>query len=513
MKIKTLFGPGFLGDIVSIVIGALLTFAFAPCQLYLLAVILPAILYALWQHVTPKRAFLRGWLFGLGMFGAGVYWVFISIHVFGNASIFLAGFFTLAFIAILAIFPGLTGYFLNSFFSYSKRSRLFYAFPAIWVFLEWIRSWIFTGFPWLLIGYSQINSPLNGYAPIFGVYGLSLLVLFSSSLLVQMAIEAERKQFQNTLFYLVAFGLIWAIGAGLNLISWTHAFGNPIKVSLVQGNIPQEIKWSPDSVQTSLNTYKELSNPHWDSNIIIWPESAVPLPLQDASDFLNGIDEIAKKHQAAFITGVPVQVAGTQSYYNAVIALGTGQGYYLKRRLVPFGEYTPFHEWLDKFLDVLNIPMSDFIPSKSRPVPILADKIKIATFICYEIAFPEIVLSSDSSINLFLTVSNDAWFGHSIAQAQHLEMAQMRALENRRPILFVSNNGITAIINPNGKIKSFAPPYVPYVLTDTVQPTSGKTPWQYVGMDPILFLTLMLILLAIREQRIFKPRKPKNKLT
>ncbi len=508
MKINTLFAKGYSGNILSIVAGILITFAFAPCQLYFLAILMPAILFLLWQNVSPEEAFKRGWLFGLGMFGAGVYWVFISIHTFGDASIFLAGLITIAFIAILAIFPGLSGYLLNRFFPKNGRSRIFFAFPAIWVLLEWVRSWIFTGFPWLFLGYSQMNSPLKGYAPLVGVYGVSLLILFSSGLLIQTGIHLKQKNVKKAAYYFFVLLVIWAAGACLTLKTWTRPFGNPVKVSLVQGNIPQQMKWSADYVQSTLDTYTKLTEPHWDSNIIIWPESAITIPLQNAEDFLNGMDATAKAHQTTFITGVPVHVPDTQSYYNAIITLGTDKSYYLKRRLVPFGEYTPFYEWLGKLLDILKIPMSDFIPATEKSAPLVANNIKIAAFICYEIAFPEMaLLERNDSINLFLTVSNDAWFGRSIAQAQHLEMAQMRAAENGRPVLFVSNNGITAIINAQGNIKIAAPPYVPYVLTDTVQPVEGKTPWQMLGMDPVLFLMVMLILFAIREQRMMKKQQ------
>lgn len=504
MKIQAFFAQSRIRDLLSIIAGALITFAFAPCKLYLLAVIAPMILFALWQDTTPGNAFKRGWLFGLGMFGAGVYWIFISIHTFGNASIWLAGFFTACLIAILAIFPGLTGFILNRYFPNASRSRLFFAFPAIWVMLEWVRSWIFTGFPWLLLGYSQINSPLKGYASLIGVYGLSLLVLLSSSLLIQINADLKRKDYINGLYYFLTLIAMWSAGAYLNTFSWTHPFGKPVKVSLVQGNIPQEIKWSAENVQASLDTYTNLSKPHWDSRIVIWPESAITIPLQNAENFLDAIDRTAKKNKTAFITGVPVKVPDSQSYYNAVITLGNGTGVYLKHRLVPFGEYTPFHKQLNKLLDVLKIPMSDFIPATENQAPIMVDNINIATFICYEIAFPEMVLSRNGKINLLLTVSNDAWFGKSIAQAQHLEMAQMRAAESGRPVLFVSNNGITAFINAKGNIQSSAPPYVPYVLTDTVQPVVGITPWQSLGMDPVLFLMVMLILFAIREQRAIK---------
>ncbi|HSW94054.1 MAG TPA: apolipoprotein N-acyltransferase [Gammaproteobacteria bacterium] len=504
MKINAFLAPGRLGNLVALLAGILMIVAFAPCGFFVAGIIMPAILFMLWQSLTPQKAFLRGWLFGLGLFGTGVYWVFISIHTYGNASVFLASFFTVSLISILALFPALTGWFLNRYFPIADRSRLFYAFPALWVLFEWIRSWIFTGFPWLLLGDTQIHSPLKGYAPIVSVYGLSFLVLLNSGLLIELGVALSKKQIKKTAVPVLILLVIWVAGAGLARIAWTHPVGSPVKVSLVQGNIPQETKWSFDNVQTSLDTYSRLTRPHWDSDIIIWPESAITLSIQDAEDFLNTIVLTARKHHTTFITGIPVQAPFSQSYYNAVITLGNGYGYYFKRRLVPFGEYTPFREWLSKLLDGLKIPMSDFIPGTQKTPPLVAGNIHIAPFICYEIAFPEMVLSRDKNINLLLTISNDAWFGHSIAQAEHLAMAEMRAAENRRPLLFVSNNGITAVIDAKGNVHAAAPPYVATVLTDTVQPVEGLTPWQRMGMDPILFLMVMLIIYAIREQRHLK---------
>lgn len=299
-------------------------------------------------------------------------------------------------------------------------------------------------------------------------------------------------------------------GRALSLISWTKPAGQPIQVSLVQGNIPQQVKWSPDMVQPTLDKYRALSAPHWDSKIVIWPEAAIPLPQQYAEQFLNLMNAKANAHQSNFITGIPVQIG--DSYYNAVVLLGAQSGFYLKHRLVPFGEFVPFRGFVHKLLDVLNLPMSDFIPAPDTPVvPLQVDNIKIATFICYEIAYPELALSLSTNTNLLLTVSNDAWFGHSIAQAQHLEMAQMRSLELGRPMLFVSNNGITAIINETGKIQSTAPPYETYVLTGKVQPMSGKTTWQRVGMDPILYILASMILIAIRVEKKKTKQKQKKK--
>lgn len=501
MRFKTIFAPGLIGDLLAIVAGALLTLSFAPFRIYPLAILSTALLLALWLPVSKARAFFRGWAFGLGLFGSGVYWVFISIHTYGHTSLFFAGGITAGFVAILALFPAFSGYFLNRFFPLRNTTKLLCAFPAIWVLIEWIRSWVFTGFPWLTIGYSQINSPLRGYASILSVYGVSLAVMLSAGLIINGILNAKKGHFKS--FYLSVAGLIllWASGEYLSHVPWTNKKGSPVKVSLVQGSIPQEVKWSYDTIQPTLDSYAALSEPHWGSQMVIWPESAIPVAMHNALDFLNEMDEKAKKHHASFITGIPIKLSN-DSYYNAVIALGEGQGSYLKQRLVPFGEYIPASKMLNRLLDILNVPMSNFVPGhRKHSQPLQASGLNISTFICYEIAFPEQVLSKDDTINLILTVSNDAWFGKSIAQAQHLEMAQMRALEMRRPVLFVSNDGITAVIKPNGVVQSIIPPHIPGVLTDTVQAMQGKTPWQRGGMDPLLILLFALILVAFKGRK------------
>lgn len=488
-------------DSLALLFGMLLTLAFAPFHLFPLAIISPAVLLGTWLNASPKKAFWRGWLFGVGLFSTGVSWVYISIHTYGNTSPILAGLITALFIALLALFPALNGYLLNRYFPLNNSAKRVYAFPAIWVFLEWVRSWIVSGFPWLLIGYSQINNSfLKGYAPIFSVFGVSLAVLLCSSLLVNILIALKNKQRLDAIMSLAQLILISAVGSVLSSIAWTHPTGQPIKVSLVQGNIPQSLKWLPEQIQPTLDRYEQLSQSHWDSNLVIWPESAVPITLQNAESFLENINSQAKQHQSTLITGIPIK-ADTNGYYNSVIALGNGEGVYLKRRLVPFGEYIPFQHWLGRIFDLLQVPMSDFIPGMNLSKPIYANGIKIATFICYEIAYPEQVLLNDESIGLLLAVSNDAWFGKSIAQAQHLETAQMRALELGRPLLFVANDGITAIINPKGKIQSSAPTHQTYVLTDLVQTTQGKTPWQRFAMDPILIIIFLFIITAIRRRK------------
>lgn len=493
MKIKNLWQDGL-----AFIAGAALTLAFSPFNVYLIAILSPAILLGLWLKASPKRAFWLGWIFGLGFFGTGVYWVYISIHTFGNAALFLSLFITGGMIAILALFPALNGYLLNKFFPQKNTTKILCAFPALWVLLEWVRSWIFTGFPWLFIGNSQIVTPLMGFAPIFSVYGVSLIVLLAAGLGFKAVFRGKRLLINR---YLIFFILLFIIGSSLNLINWTKPSGEPVKVSLVQGNIEQQVKWSPDQVQPTLDRYVALTNYHWDSKIIIWPEAAIPLPLHHASNFVSRLGDEARKHGVALITGVPIKTAQGSTYYNAVITVGNGSGVYVKHHLVPFGEFIPFKSLLGRLLDFLQVPMSDFIPGAESPKPIIANGIKIAPFVCYEIAYPQEVLSRDSDVDLLLTVSNDAWFGDSIAQAQHLQIAQMRSLEMGRPALFVSNNGITAIINAKGRIQAAVPAHETVVLTGLVQPYQGRTPWDRFGIAPIAIILLGLITIAFIRRK------------
>ena len=481
MKLVKYFKAGTPGDLLALVSGIFLTLAYAPFNLIPLAVAAPLLLLALWAHASPHRAFYRGWLFGLGNFGTGVYWVFISIHTYGNSNVFVALVITLGFINILALFPAFVGYFLTKYFPKNNDAKILFAFPALYILFEWLRGLIFTGFPWLSLGYTQVSSPLSGYAAYGSVYSVGLLVLVSSGLIyncVKYYFNAHGKNLMRR--YLLALWIIWTAGVLLDLISWTTPLGNPAQVSLVQGNIPQELKWVPDHLQPTLDTYVALSASHWKSDIVVWPEGAIPETLQDAKDFVLQMSRLAAKHHAGFITGLPVQ-AEHGGYYNAVIAVGNGKGLYLKRRLVPFGEYIPFEKQLAKLFDLLQIPMSDFISGSGKDPALLAGGVTFATFICYEIAFPEIVLTHDAKVGALLTVSNDAWFGHSIAQAQHLQIAQMRAQELQRPLLFVSNDGITAIVNADGRVQARIPSFTAGVLTGKIQPRYGLTPWQQWG--------------------------------
>lgn len=483
----------------AVLLGIMLTFAFAPYEIFPLAIIAPCGLLFLWlkNSSSPKKSFWLGYLFGLGLFGSGVYWVFISIHDVGNVPIPLSFVITAGFIAILALWPATVGYFLNRYFPHQTSAKLIYAFPALWVTFEWLRGVILSGFPWLFLGYSQTNSPLKGYAPILSVYGISLALTVSSGLLVNAYLRYQQKEFKSLYLNIFACISIWITGGLCSLIPWTIPQGKPLKVALVQGNIPQTIKWSSERLQFSLDTYANLTLPLWGKNdIIIWPETAIPLPLQYAKTYVNQLALMANDSHSTLILGIPLQTRDQNGYYNGIITLGSGSGVYTKRHLVPFGEYTPFSGMFANLLKFMDIPMSEMLAGKMDQPPLVVGDTKILPSICYEIAFPDLTRNDDKSIGILLVVTNDAWFGNSNAEPQHLQMAAMRALEFHKPLLFVSNDGITAIVNANGQIEQSAPQHKAYVLTGTIQPMYGVTPWLTNGIDPITIIFIIFLVVA-----------------
>ncbi len=485
------FIKSYLPEGLALISGGLLAFAFAPLALYPLAIICPAVLLRLWLNATPRFSFSTGLFFGIGFFTVGVSWVFISIHVFGHTSIFLSFLITALFIFILALFIAFQGYLLNFFFPENNRIKCYLMFPALWALSEWVRGWIFTGFPWLLLGTSQINSPLAGYTPLIGGFGLAFLVTFSSALLLDITINLKK----NFFFPLLILVILWIAGYGLSFIHWTRTVGKSVQVSLVQANIPQEIKWEPEYLQRSLEDYLQLTQAHWDSRLIIWPEAAIPALQHKALPFLNQLSKKAVQHGTTLITGIPIQ-KGFQ-YYNGMIALGVDQATYYKQQLVIFGEYLPWWiAWAQGLLNLLDVPMSSFSPGPANQRAFKVAGLDLGTFICYEIAYPALVRQALPQAQLLLTINDDAWFGHSFALAQHLQIGQFQALATGRYLLFLSNTGMTAIVTPKGKIQAQLPPFQISVLTDIVYKTLGTTPWVSYGDCPIIIFLVGLVILC-----------------
>ncbi len=502
----------FLPAAAAAILGIMLTLAFAPFYIFPFAVLAPAGLLALINHATIKRSFWLGYAFGLGFFGSGVYWVFISISRFGDVNIVLSTLITAALIAFLAIYPALACYATNRYFNDSEKCKLTLAFPSIWVLSEWVRSWLFTGFPWLIVGCSQTNSPLKGFAPIFGVYGISLAVMVTSGLIVSGIIALRKSNYFRCYISLFLIVAIWSIGGLVSLIPWTEPAGAPVKFTLVQGNIPQSLKWDPENVALSLNTYRSLSSDSWGkSNIIVWPESAIPLPVNDARFYLNEMAQNAIESNTTLIFGIPARAIESSGYYNTLVAIGRYNASYRKHLLVPFGEYIPFQSLFARAFDFMNVPMSNTVPGQSHQPPLQIGDIKILPSICYEIAYPDFTRTTDPSINFILTVTNDAWFGDSSAKSQHLQMAVMRSLEMARPGLFVSNDGITATITPKGIIDNTIPTDTASVLKAAISPYHGLTPWMRNGIDPLLAVILIMLVTTKRYSGAKRKTRVKKK--
>ena len=471
-------------------------FAFAPFHYYFIAPIALSVLLLVWLYSSTKQAFIQGLLFGFGLFGIGISWVYISIHRFGGTDIFLASLITALFIVVLSLFPALQGYCLARFYPEKRYTKVLFAFPASFVLSEWIRSWLFTGFPWLLVGYSQTNSPLKGFLPFIGTYGVSFLVALSAALLIIVLKHRGKAR------YLSIIGLIvlWIAGELCSFIPWTQPYGKPMTVSIIQGDVPQELKWSPDQVLPTINHYIDLTKPHWKSDLILWPEAAIPLLLREAQPVIDQLSQQAEKNNTTLILGIPIEQ--NQKFYNAAIAIGNGSGTYYKKHLVPFGEYLPLEKLLHGLINFFNLPMSDFIPGPAHQKLItINNNTNVAIFICYEVAYASLVRQDLPDARILITLSNDAWFGDSFAADQHFQIAQTRAIETGRYMLVSTNNGLSGIIAPNGKVINTLPKFKSAVLSATIRKMYGTTRFDISGNYPILIGSFFLLIIAFRRKR------------
>ncbi len=477
------------------VAGGLLALAFAPLHIYSLAFLSPAVLCYVWVKSTPKQALWQGFLFGLGFFGVGISWVSVSIHNFGNVAMWLTWVVTFSLVAFLSLFIAIPGYCFSRYFSRKTIAlQCLCAFPVLWLISEYLRSVLLTGLPWLLLGYSQTPSFLQGYAPIIGTYGLSLCVLLLAGCLTLFALS---RTLTDRLIGLCIIALILIPAWLLNGKVWIKSTGNPLKTSLIQGNFDQHLKWDARTLQTILDTYLSLSKEHLDSQIIVWPEAAIPYYPSQLPHYVEQINTLGKEHHITFLVGAPTFKRTTQQYFNSLFMLGNQQGQYDKHHLVPFGEYTPWSSVISRFMASFSIPMSNFSAGSSQQPPLSGQHLTVAPFICYEIIYPQYVINHINNSELVVVINDDGWFGHSMALAQHLQMAQMAAQETNRYVLFCSNTGITAIINPLGQLVATAPIDQRTVVSGTVYAMTGSTPLMHWGYYPTLIISGLLMLLVV----------------
>lgn len=448
----------------------------------------------LWWNASPRGALWLGFSYGAGLFGAGVSWVYVSMHEYGHMPPWMAILVVVVFVAILSVYPAGVGWLYRRLLSRHRIMGTVVGLPALWALGEWVRGWAFTGFPWLSLGYSQVDSWLSGWAPVLGIYGVSWVAMLTAALLVAAARYRHRRRW----FAVSAIVVIWAAGFGLGQVHWTHKAGRPIKVALVQGNVPLEEKWDPDKRAAIMKRYLVLSNHLKDRDLIMWPEAAVPYFIRQVS---SEIWESMRRHPADFILGLLEEESDGRKvhFFNSVVAVTHGPPQvYRKAHLVPFGEYLPLKPLFGWVVHYLHIPMSDFTAWPGPPQgPLKAAGTLIGMTICYEDAFPRDVLKSLPAAEVLANVSEDEWFGHSLAPGQRIQMARMRAIETQRPMLRAANTGVSAIINDEGIITAKSRQFVEAVVKGTAQPMRGSTPFISWGNLGILTVGGVLLLLAL----------------
>lgn len=452
---------------------------FAPFGLFWLAPLIWLNLFSLLRKAgaTPQAA-LTGLAFGLGFFLCGVSWVYVSLSVFGGMPWWLAGIAAFLFCTVMALFPMLAGALFKRWQPTAFwRQALFFA--VLIAAADWLRGWVFTGFPWLTVGYSQAPpSPLAGFAPLLGVHGLSLLVALSGALLLRWRI--------GLVFMLV----LLASGFGLRQIAWTDPVGEPVSVALVQGNIPQDLKFEPQAFIHTLALYLDLvrKNP---AQLTILPETALPAFIDQMPEgYIETLKAASQEHGGDLIVGT--LTGDGEHYWNSAVSLGQSPlQTYSKSHLVPFGEIIPpGFSW---FLDLAHIPMSAFTRGPEKQAPLAVAGLQVAINICYEDAFGEEIIRALPQAGVLANLSNTAWFGHSLAQPQHLQIARMRSAETGRPMLRATNTGMTAIIEADGSLQAVLPPFTTDVLQGSVRAYQGMTPYGRWG--DLLFLGLAISLL------------------
>jgi len=472
---------------ISLGAGALAVAGFAPFDFWPLPILSLAVLFTLLARTASMRAsFLVGLTWGLGFFITGVSWVYVSLSVHGGMAAWLAALATFLFCAVLALFPGAVGA-LQARWPVSPALRLLLLMPLAWGVTEWVRGWLFTGFPWLVAGYSQVpDSPLAGYAPLVGVYGVSFLLALIAALLAWSV--TTRGRHAQRAWAVVAIVALGVGGQALRGVAWTTPDGAPTTVALLQGNIPQDLKWQPEKAQATLESYARMATAS-PAQLIVLPETALPLFESDLPDsYRAGLASLGRKNGGDVLTGVPTgSLAG--AYYNSVISLGAAPSQrYHKVHLVPFGEYIPLKAVWGWVIKVLHIPLSDFARGAVDQRPLAIGGQRVAANICYEDAFGEEIIRQLPEASVLVNVSNLAWFGDSFAPWQHAQMSQMRALETGRMMLRATNTGVTAIIDARGHVLASLPPFTTGSLSGKIQGHAGSTPYVRWGNAPVLVL-------------------------
>ena len=440
---------------------------------------------------------MLGLSYGLGLYCFGIYWIYISLHDFGGMPWWFAGFCTFCLCAFMAIFVGLVGYL-------SKRfGFLLISIPVLWGLSDWIRSWIFTGFPWLTLGYSQVpHSLLAGYMPVIGVYGVSVVTAFLAAMIAAWFAQPQSVIWKRN--SIATFTLILVIGLMLKAVEWTSPIGKPISVSLIQGNIAQDVKWSPEAAQGTIDQYLAMAQAS-KAQLIVLPETSLPVIASQIDPAItSALTKQAKQNNGDIIVGMVEYNEQTNEYFNSALSFGGAPTqFYRKNHLVPFGEFIPLKQvfgWI--YRDWLNIPLSDLSRGGQQQASMRLAGQNIAMNICYEDVFGEEIARNTPNSSLMVNISNDAWYGQSYAAHQHMQFSQARAIENGRTMLRATNTGATAAIDQHGYVLAHAPHDVKTTLDVSAQGYTGSTPYMRFGNWPFIVFCFAAIGFVWRRKAV-----------
>lgn len=482
----------------SFLFGLLLPMGFSPFHLPGAAILGIALFYAQINQLKAQKSFFNGLFFGLGYFGLGISWVFISIHDYGHLNALVSGLITLFFTLYLALFPAFTAFL---FAKLNTRLTPLYScllFSALWVLFEYFRSIFLGGFPWLILGFGQFDAPAKYLLPILGVFGVSFLTVFAATLLTTSIREAGKKRY----LHLLAFITLLLMPTFLKYISWSEESKSKFSVGIIQANLSMRDKWDENLFWQLLEQYKKSTEELLGTQLIVMPESAIPLPSSYVGDFLTEIDNKAQESASAILLGIPQPTTIDENYYfNALIGLGTAEGNYQKQHLVPFGEYIP--RPFQYISNRLAIPDANLKPGKKNQELVKIQGHPIATLICYELAYGDLLRHQLPQAEWIVSISDDGWFGHSLAMYQQQQIAQVRSLQTARYHVIANNDGLSAVINTRGEIINSLPAFQAGILKTTLSPATGITPWVYFGDLPSLLFCALFVIFCL----VYRPIK------
>ena len=464
---------------------------FEPFGLVIAPLFCLAYLFYFALNHSPKKTATFYYLFGFFCFSIGLYWLYISIHIVSGAPLWLAILLIGVLSGVMALFYCLVGFIISYAYQLFKSKYLVLTLlaPAIWTLSELLRGYAFTGFPWLTVGYSQSSTFLSAWAPIGGVYLVSFIVSLIAGycLLISSKIRP----------LLSLFSVLIIIGSSFFIrpIEWTERVDKEFSVALVQGAVAQEKKWLTTEFIRTLTLYRNSLLNLENTNLVIWPEVAIPAYAENVKGYLDELESILKQQNIDLLM-LGINTKGKNGeVFNSVITLGGDNRVYHKRHLVPFGEYFPVPNFIREWLQKMKLPHRDTSIGPEVQEMLKLNQYFIATSICYEDIFGYELLDYQPLANVLVNVTNNAWFGESIASSQHFQMSRMRAIETGRYLLRSTNTGITAIVMPDGNIQKELEPYNFSILKGNFYPMKDETPYSRFGdLFVILLMTLIMTL-------------------